>query len=151
MESDDGWDYNIEVDEEEKTPALTKATSYVINSDASQFSTRFGTLTRADVLTEINSCILELVQSIFVSETVAHSLLTKLDWNVAQTRDVYFEDPEILQKLFKFDSLSAKPEWPADGVCEMCYEIANGWESISDCGHVICMECFETHLEMSVK
>ena len=83
-----------------------------------------------------------------VSETVARTMLLKMQWDYEKLQQRYFEDPEkMMGEYFVTEEQKDKSQEEKEEkfYCPVCYEETD--EKICmECGHALCRECYAQHL-----
>jgi ariadne-1 len=62
--------------------------------------------------------------------------------------DRFVNEQDLVQKLFKFDLGGPLP--PTPELCPCCFCDSIEWISIVDCGHKVCLDCYQGYLESKV-
>jgi predicted nucleic acid-binding Zn ribbon protein len=85
-----------------------------------------------------------LCSQLGIAQAVAEALLLKAGWQPQRVIERVTEDPDFLHAELglRSDSQSQTKE-----LCPCCYEQCDQYTWIEECGHFLCDECFETHLQ----
>lgn len=92
----------------------------------------------------------QVIEDLGISEDMARAVLIKNQWTASKAIQAFINSPDYIQKTFKFDcsnnNRSNSGEAKTCGVCFCDYE-DDEWVSLEDCGHGMCMFCFEGYLK----
>ncbi len=84
-----------------------------------------------------------------LSESLASALLSKHGWSVNVAQEMFLNDPDHVENLFKF-RLGEQIAINSESVCPCCFCQEDGYIRIDDCGHFMCVDCYKGYLTQKV-
>lgn len=138
----DDWNDAIAEPELQKLASNGGQENKVFSTKQAGMQSAFATLSPHEIINEQRKKVEDIVDDIGLSEALAAALLTKNKWNVGKTKDSFLEDPNCVQKLFRFKLGQPAPVFTADTLCPCCFCESEKWITIDDCGHFLCDECY---------